>query len=416
MKALVLGSGAREHAIIWLLSKSEYIEKLYAAPGNAGTSRLAENLPEIDPLAAKSVLSCVKKINIDFVFIGPEAPCAAGVADALIASGVHVIGPPQASARLEASKTFSKDFLLRHNIPTAAAEQFSSAKDFEAYIRSMAGKKLVVKKSGLAAGKGVLESSDPEELIHFGTHILKDDTLLVEEFLTGWEVSIFAFSDGKNYQILPPCTDFKKAHDGDSGPNTGGMGSIFPVPKVDGTLFETIKTQIVDPTYKGLNADGLNYKGVLYFGLMITRAGPKVLEYNIRLGDPEAQVLLPMIETDFGLICQAMLTQKLDTLDIRINAGAALGVVVAAAGYPGKYAKGIHVTGLPQRSEQDLLIFHAATTIDNKGQVCTGGGRCFTVVGRGNDLTHASRIAYEHVNQVRFEGAWYRSDIGSKFI
>jgi len=416
VKVLVLGSGAREHAIIWLLAKSDYIKKLYAAPGNAGTSRIASNLPEIDPLDVESVLSHIKKNDIDFVFIGPEAPCAVGVADALIASGIQVIGPPKGSAQLEASKTFSKNFLLRHNIPTAAAEQFSSTEKFEAYIRSQAGNKLVVKKSGLAAGKGVLESGDTEELITFGKYILKSDTLLVEEYLTGWEVSIFALSDGKNYQVLPPCTDFKKAHDGDSGPNTGGMGSICPVPQVDGTLFENIKTKIVAPTYNGLNKDGLNYKGVLYFGLMITQAGPKVLEYNIRLGDPEAQVLLPMIETDFGMICQAMLTQKLDTLDIRIKQGAALGVVVAASGYPGKYQKGIPVTGLPESFEQELLLFHAATVLDSQGQVFTAGGRCFTVVGRGNDLAHASLIAYNHVSQIQFKGAWYRSDIGSKFI
>jgi phosphoribosylamine--glycine ligase len=416
VKALVLGSGAREHAIIWLLSKSNYIKKLYAAPGNAGTSQLAQNIPEINPLDAESILPYIKKSNIDFVFIGPEAPCAAGVTDALIASGIKVIGPPRASAQLEASKTFSKDFLLRHNIPTAAARQFSAGKEFEAYIRSEAGKMMVVKKNGLAAGKGVLESGNTDELIEFGKDILKNDALLVEEFLTGWEVSIFAFSDGENYQILPSCTDFKKAHDGDAGPNTGGMGSICPVPKVDSALFETIRTHIVDPTYKGLNADGLNYKGVLYFGLMITQTGPKVLEYNIRLGDPEAQVLLPMIETDFGMICQAMLTQKLAALDIRIKPGAALGVVVAASGYPGKYEKGIPVTELPQRPEKDLLVFHASTLIDDRAQISTNGGRCFTIVGRGNDLAHASQIAYSHVNQVQFKGAWYRSDIGSKFI
>jgi phosphoribosylamine--glycine ligase len=416
VKVLVLGSGAREHAIIWLLSKSSHIKKLYAAPGNAGTAHIAENLPEINPLDAGSVLSCVKNINIDFVFIGPEAPCALGVSDALIASGLPVIGPSKNSSQLEASKTFSKNFLLRHNIPTARAEQFSKTDEFETYIRSGTGKTLVVKKNGLAAGKGVLESSNMEELLRFGKNILKNDSLLVEEYLTGWEVSIFTFSDGKHYHVLPPCTDFKKAHDGDGGPNTGGMGSLCPAPKVDSTLFETIKTEIVAPTYKGLNSDGLNYKGILYFGLMITQNGPKVLEYNIRLGDPEAQVLLPMIDTDFGLICQDMLTQNLNNLDIRINQGAALGVVVAASGYPGKYAKDIPVSSLPQIVENELVVFHASTHKDTEGQIKTGGGRCFTVVGRGDDLAHASRIAYKHVGEVKFQGAWYRSDIGSKFI
>jgi phosphoribosylamine--glycine ligase len=416
VKTLVLGNGAREHAIVWSLARSSHIGKLYAAPGNAGTALIAENLPGINPLDAESVLSCLRTIDIDFVFIGPESPCALGVSDALLAAGIRVIGPPQNSAQLEASKTFSKQFLLRHHIPTAAAEEFSKDQEFEAYVNSRKGKTLVVKKNGLAAGKGVLESDQTEELLRFGKNILKNDNLLVEEYLTGWEVSVFAFSDGKHYHVLPPCTDFKKAHDGDKGPNTGGMGSICPVPTVDTSLFETIKTKIIAPTYKGLNTDGLNYKGILYFGLMITQNGPKVLEYNIRLGDPEAQVLLPMIDTDFGSICRSILNQNLDNLDIRVKQAATLGVVVAAEGYPVAYEKNRPVTSLPQDVPNELVVFHASTQECGQGQIKTGGGRCFTVVGIGDDLATASRIAYNYVDQVKFEGAWYRSDIGGKFI
>jgi len=416
VKAFVVGSGAREHALCWLLSKSACIDKVYAAPGNAGIAGLGQCFPDINPMDSNAVAASVRSYGADFVFIGPEAPCAAGLADGLAAQGISVIGPPQASARLESSKAFSKSFLFRHTIPTADARTFSSFPEFEEYIRRRGGEKLVVKQSGLAAGKGVRESDDTAELIGFGRRILTRDSLLVEEYLTGWEVSVFALSDGLDYKLLPACTDFKKAHDGDLGPNTGGMGSVCPVPTVDHDLWGRITREIVEPTFRGMNADGLNYKGVLYFGLMITVHGPKVLEYNIRFGDPEAQVLLPMIDADFGEVCRAMLEQKLGALDIRPKPGAALGVVVAADGYPGFYAKGIPVTGLPRTDEERLLVFHASTGSDAAGVVRTGGGRCFTVVGRGDDLAQASEIAYRYTSQVKFKGAWFRSDIGKIFI
>ncbi|MEJ2663524.1 MAG: phosphoribosylamine--glycine ligase [Spirochaetia bacterium] len=416
MKVLVIGSGAREHALCWVLAQSKYISQVYAAPGNAGISDIGQSLPATDPLDGRSVAKAAESCGADFIFMGPEAPCAQGVVDALLERDIPVIGPPQESARLESSKTFSKEFLFRHNIPTAQASMFSSFAEFEAHIKNNAGKKLVVKQSGLAAGKGVLESDKTAELLAFGNNILKSDSLLVEEYLTGWEVSVFALSDGRDYKLLAPCTDFKKAHDNDTGPNTGGMGSICPVPTVDDTLWEKIKKRVVSPTFEGLSGDGLNYRGVLYFGLMITADGPKVLEYNIRWGDPEAQVLLPMIDTDFGLICKSLLDQELDRTDIRMKSGAALGVVVAAAGYPGSYTKGIPITGLPTDNNDRLLVFHASTGRNADGTVRTGGGRCFTVVGRGPDLRQASELAYSYADQIRFEGAWYRSDIGKKFI
>jgi phosphoribosylamine--glycine ligase len=416
VKAMVLGSGAREHVISWLLSKSKQIKELYVAPGNAGTAKLANNLPKVDPLDTEALLAKIKRHKVDFVFIGPEAPAAFGVADILKSYGIQVIGPPKQAARLEASKSFAKEFLIRHHIPTASARQFSSALEFEDYIRSVKGEKLVVKKSGLASGKGVLESSSREELIDFGKNILNDDLLLVEEYLKGWEVSVFALSDGRDYQILPPCTDFKKAHDGDSGPNTGGMGSICPVPTINPQLWQEIKAEIVEPTFRGLNQEGLNYQGILYFGLMITAQGPYVLEYNIRLGDPEAQVLLPLIDTDFGIVCEALLRQKLKNLKIKIKNRAALGVVIASDGYPGDYRKNVPVTSLPQPPEKEALIFHASTELDSRGRVFTKGGRCFTMVGLGGNLAQAKEYAYKYANKVHFEGSWFRSDIGKKFI
>jgi phosphoribosylamine--glycine ligase len=287
----------------------------------------------------------------------------------------------------------------------------------------------VVKKSGLAAGKGVLESSSVNEMIAFGRSILSDDRLLVEEFLEGWEVSIFGLSDGKSHLILPPCTDFKKAHDGDTGPNTGGMGSICPVPWVDEALSARIRAEVVEPTYAALEREGLAYVGVLYFGLMITASGPKVLEFNVRFGDPETQVLLPVLGLDFGELVEAMAAGKLaqsapaatGVSPARAPAGpygpaAALGVVVASRGYPEFSEKGVAVDPIPVFPSQEALVFHASTSRGADGLVRTGGGRCFTVVGLGGDLREASVNAYRAVERVRFDGGWYRRDIGRRFF
>jgi len=339
--------------------------------------------------------------------------------DGLAAAGIPAIGPTRSSARLESSKAFSKAFLLRSRVPTAEAAEFSDRAAFEAYVRARPGQRLVVKKSGLAAGKGVLESSSATEMIGFGRSILDSDSLLVEEFLEGWEVSIFGLSDGKSHIVLPPCTDFKKARDGDTGPNTGGMGSICPVPWVDASLMARIRTQIVEPTYAALAQEGLEYAGVLYFGLMITAAGPKVLEFNVRFGDPETQVLLPVLGLDLGELVEAMAGGTLARLAGPGSwqpAAAALGIVVASRGYPESSERGVAVQPIPPLPEDRALVFHASTTAGSDGQVLTGGGRCFTVVGRGPDLLSASEAAYAAVDAVRFDGAWHRGDIGRKFI
>ncbi|HET6450889.1 MAG TPA: phosphoribosylglycinamide synthetase C domain-containing protein, partial [Spirochaetia bacterium] len=264
--------------------------------------------------------------------------------------------------------------------------------------------------------KGVLESRNTAELIAFGLDILKEDALLVEEFLEGWEVSIFGLSDGKDFLVAPPCTDFKKAHDGDTGPNTGGMGSICPVPWVDEALMARIRTQIVEPTYAALRRDGLCYAGVLYFGLMITAQGPKVLEFNVRFGDPETQVLLPMLGADLGEILDAMASGTLGRLSLGARPGAALGVVVASRGYPDTSEKGTRVTAIPAAREGESMVFHASTVRDSAGAVRTGGGRCFTAVGLGATLAEARDRAHAAADGVRFDGAWHRNDIGAKFL
>ncbi len=420
MKILVLGSGGREHALAWRLSTSPGIE-VFAGPGNAGTTDCAVNLPTVSLADFDTAVEAVRKNRIDIVLVGPEVPLAAGIADHLSAQGIPVVGPKAGPARLESSKTFSKAFMVRNGIPTAEAVELKDHSSFVRHIRANAGKRLVVKKSGLAAGKGVLESSRTEELEAFGTSILSGDTLLVEEFLEGWEVSIFGLSDGISHIVPPPCTDFKKAHDGDTGPNTGGMGSICPVPWVDQALSARIAREVVEPTYQALAREGLSYAGVLYFGLMITKTGPKVLEFNVRFGDPETQVLMPMLDMDFGKVVEAMAGGTLAgfaAAPVKAPSAtrAALGIVVASRGYPESSHKGAAVEIGPSRDDGLTHIFHASTSHDAEGVVRTGGGRCFTAVGMGADLKEASERALEAADRIRFEGAWHRTDIGRKFF
>ncbi len=415
MKVLVLGSGAREHAITWKYANSKRISGLYIAPGNCGTGELGINIPDIDIEDSDAVLKLCREFDINHVFVGSEAPLARGIVDSLKKNNIPVFGPHQDSAKLESSKTFSKEFMGKYKIPTADAEEFSDTDKFTEYIKKTE-KRIVIKKNGLAAGKGVLESESKDELIEFGKNILKDDTLLVEEFLDGYEVSIFAITDGKDYILLPTCADFKKAGDGDTGLNTGGMGAICPVPIISTEMMEEIKSKIVVPTFSGMEKENLNYQGVLYFGLMITKEGPCLLEYNTRFGDPETQVLLPLIESDFGNLMEAILNQKLSSFPLKISHKSALGVVIASSGYPGDYRTGEKVKPIPVFPEESNLVFHASTVSNEKKDVLTGGGRCFTIVGLGQNILNARTRAYEAANRVDFKGSWYRKDIGKKYF
>ena len=338
MKVLVIGSGAREHTVAWKFSKSKRISGLFIAPGNAGTASVGTNCSDIDPLDFAAIASLCSDKQIDLVFVGPEAPLSEGIVDYLEREKIPVIGPTREAALLESSKVYSKNFMTTHGIPTAAEREFHDFSAFKTAIKQLPGR-VVIKKNGLAAGKGVLESQNQKELLAFGKKILSSDSLLVEEFLDGFELSVFTLIDGENYMLLPFCADFKKAGDNDTGPNTGGMGSVCPVPTVGSSLKSQIENEVVIPTINALKRDKRLYRGILYFGLMITEKGPKLLEFNVRLGDPESQVLLPIISSDFGNLSEAIVNKTLNSFPLRISGKSAVGVVVASKGYPDKYKK-----------------------------------------------------------------------------
>jgi len=435
MRILVVGSGAREHALVWALSRSpDYSsarparERIFCAPGNAGTDSLVRNIA-VDPLDGEAVVRACMELGIGMVVVGPEGPLAAGIVDDLEAAGIRSFGPRRAAAALESSKAFARSFAERYSIPCARTEVFSDPTTFRRFLDEMRGQRLVLKKSGLASGKGVIESDDYDELRLFGETVLESDTLLAEEYLVGRELSVFALCDLSDRLVLPACADHKKAGNGDSGPNTGGMGAICPVPLAEGSVMARIERDIVDPTFRGMDREGLNYRGILFFGIILTSQGPKLLEYNVRFGDPETQSLIPLLDSNFLELCAGTASGRLCSLRPSFSNRVACGVVVAAPGYPGSYPKGLAVdlaeidagadAGVPDLGSGphgvESLLFHASTARDPDGRLRTGGGRCFTAVGIGSTWPEARDSAYSTARAVRFEGAWYRHDIGAAF-
>jgi phosphoribosylamine--glycine ligase len=438
MRLLVIGSGAREHALAWAAlgqrgpadHRGSRGTEVFCAPGNAGTAGIARNLP-IDPMDGAAVIAACRELGMDLVVVGPEQPLAGGLVDALTAAGIPAFGPSGKSAALEASKAFARAFSERHGVPCAATSRFPAGKGvaaFRSFLDDNRGRRLVLKKSGLASGKGVMESDDPGELASFGEAVLAADDLLAEEFLVGRELSVFALCTEKGYRILEPAVDHKKALAGDRGPNTGGMGAVSPVPFADAALMAGLDARIIAPTFDGMAAEGLGYRGLLFFGVMVTADGPKLLEYNVRFGDPEAQSLLPRLEGDFAGLCGDVAAGTLPSP--RFSPRHACGVVIAAPGYPIGHPRGLPVDlsevgssaalgkpeveldALPGETTPTALLFQAATGRDAEGGLRTGGGRCFTAVGLGPDWKSAHDRAYEVAGKVRFQGAWYRPDIG----
>jgi len=421
MNILLIGSGGRENALAWKLAQSSRVEELYIAAGNPGTAAYGENL-EFDASNQEALLEFALKEKIDITLVGPEAPLAAGIVDLFEEHGLKVFGPNQSAARLESSKAFSKELMQKYKISTAAYQSFTDAKKAAEYIRTK-GAPIVVKASGLAAGKGVIVAQTEAEALAAVETIMKDEKfgdagekVVIEEFLEGEEATILAFCDGKTIVPMIASQDHKPAYDGGKGPNTGGMGAYAPAPVVTEQIEEDFKTEIMEPTLKALQSEGLDFKGIIYFGLMIKDQKAKVLEYNVRFGDPEAQVVLPLLETDLIDIMEAVVDEKLDQLKIKWKDQKALCVVMASGGYPVEYEKGKEITGIKEaESAEDIIVFQAGTRLEGD-KLLTDGGRVLAVTALGNSFSEVIEKAYSGVEKINFEGFHIRNDIGQKAL
>ena len=429
MKVLVVGGGGREHALAWKLSQSERIQKVYVAPGNGGTARDA-NLFDVPITDVKALREWAQQEKIDLTVVGPEAPLAAGIVDEFRAHGMKIFGPTKAAAQLESSKAFSKAFMHRHGIPTALYETFTDAALAHAYVDKM-GAPIVVKADGLAAGKGVvvaMTAAQAHEAIDF---MLLDNSLgvvhnagadgaavprvVIEEFLQGEEASFIVMCDGKNVVALATSQDHKRLLDHDEGPNTGGMGAYSPAPVVTAQVHARAMREVIMPTIKGMEKDGIPYTGFLYAGLMIDEKGqPKTLEFNCRMGDPETQPIMMRLKSDLVDVMLAATSEKLDTVELEWDRRVALGVVMAAAGYPANPRKGDVITGLP-KDELDAMVFHAGTTA-KEGETLSSGGRVLCVTVLADSVKQAQQKAYEVAKGIHFDGQQYRRDIGFRAI
>ena len=418
MNILLLGSGGREHALAWKMAASPLVERLYCAPGNAGIAREAE-LVAVDAADHAAVIAFCKTHRIDLVAVGPEAPLCAGIVDDLAAAGIKAFGPTRAAARLEGSKGFAKDLCKANGIPTAAYARFSAPAPAKADVRAQ-GAPIVVKADGLAAGKGVVAANSVTEAeaaidMIFAAR-LGEDGLVIEEFLAGEEASFFALCDGSTAIPLASAQDHKRVFDGDEGPNTGGMGAYSPAPVMTAELSRRAMDEIVLPTVRAMVALGTPYQGVLYAGLMITAAGPKLIEYNVRFGDPECQVLMPRLMSDLVPALLACCDGVLKNFDLRWYTDAAVAVVMAAKGYPGDYGKGSVIEGLEAAAEiEGVEIFHAGTKTDG-ARILANGGRVLNVCARGKSVTEAQARAYAAVDRIRWPEGFCRRDIGFRAV
>jgi len=422
MNILVIGGGGREHALAWKAAQSPRVERVYVAPGNAGTAR-EPGLRNV-PIGAEDIpalLEFARTEAIDLTLVGPEAPLVAGVVDEFTAAGLRCFGPTRAAAQLEGSKAFSKAFLARHHIPTAAYGNFTDVDEAIAYVRQQ-GAPIVVKADGLAAGKGVILAQTEEEAIAAVRDMLAGNAfgdaghrVVIEEFLQGEEASFIVMADGIHALPMASSQDHKARDDGDRGPNTGGMGAYSPAPVVTPDIHDRVMREVIEPTIQGMAAEGHPYTGFLYAGLMIDSDGmPRVLEFNCRFGDPETQPILMRLRSDLVALCEAALEQRLDRTHVEWDPRAAVGVVLAAGGYPDSYRKGDVIEGIPAETS-DSKVFHAGTA-EQDGQIVTSGGRVLCAVGLGETVTAARQRAYSVTRQIRWDGVYYRSDIGYRAI
>lgn len=421
MNILVLGSGGREHTITWKLAQSEKCGNLFVAPGNSGTAKIAKNVP-VSVTDFPAIKDVVLNNNIEMVIVGPEDPLVQGVHDYFLADeelkNVAVIGPQKAAATLEGSKEFAKEFLFRHNIPTAAYQSFNAQNVEEGYaFLETLNPPYVLKADGLAAGKGVVILNDLEEAKAELKSMLVDakfgdasTKVVIEEFLDGIELSCFVLTDGKNYKILPTAKDYKRIGEGDTGLNTGGMGAVSPVPFADQAFLDKIENQIVKPTIEGLQKDNLPYKGFVFIGLIKVGDDPKVIEYNVRMGDPETEVVLPRLKNDFVVLMDAIATQTLDKVTLEVDERAATTIMLVSGGYPEAYEKGKEIFGVEKPTES--ILFHAGAQ-EKDGKIVTSGGRVMAVTSYGETYQEAIKKSYQTIeNNLEFDKMYYRKDIG----
>lgn len=419
MKVLIIGSGGREHAVAVSMKKSRRVGKLYCVPGNAGIAEIAECEPSIGVMEFDKIVAYAKEKQVDLVFVAPDDPLVGGLVDVLKEAGFRVFGPDKKAAILEGSKAFSKDLMKKYNIPTAAYETFDDPEKALAYLET-AEMPIVLKADGLALGKGVLICSTLEEAKagvkeimldkHFGS---AGNRMVIEEFMTGREVSVLSFVDGKTIKPMTSAQDHKRAKDGDEGLNTGGMGNFSPSPFYTGEVDEFCKKYIYQATVDAMAKEGREFKGVIFFGLMLTPKGPRVLEYNARFGDPEAQVVLCRMENDIMDVVDACIDGTLDKVDLKFEDNAAVCVVLASDGYPVSYEKGFPITGLENfKGKDDYYCFHAGTRFDAEGRIVTNGGRVLGITAKGRDLKEARQKAYEATEWVSFKNKYMRHDIG----
>ena len=417
MRVLILGSGGREHALAWKIAQSPKVNKIYCAPGNAGTASVAENI-DISPDNIQALLNFALIKGIGLTVVGPEQPLVKGIADSFEESGLRVFGPSQRAAEIEGSKVFCKDLMKKYGIPTARYESFNSLDQVKLFTKE--DEPVVVKASGLASGKGVVLCRNGKEARSAIQSIMQGkvfgnagDQVVIEEFLTGQEVSLLAFTDGKTILPLESAQDHKAAFDDDKGPNTGGMGAYSPAPIFTDELKTKVVDEIMIPTVRAMAKEGRYYRGILYAGLMLTESGPKVLEFNARFGDPETQPIMMRIKNDIVPIFEACIDGTLATQTLQWKPESTVCVVMAAKGYPGSYEKGNEITGLNLNENQQAMVFHAGTKLDN-GKVLTNGGRVLGVTALGLNINQAIKNAYSVVDKIKWDGIHFRKDIGSK--
>jgi len=417
MKVLIIGGGGREHALVWKISSSPKVDKIFCAPGNAGISRIAECV-SIRADDVQGLLSFVKHNKIDVTVVGPEAPLVLGISDAFRSEGLKIFGPSKAASKLEGSKAFSKNIMLKYNIPTAEAGVFTDYDNAIEYIRKK-GTPIVIKADGLAAGKGVIVATNEKEAADAVKAMMIDmvygdagKMIIIEECLTGEEVSFLVFTDGRDIIPMPLSKDHKRVFDNDKGPNTGGMGAYSPVPTISDEMYLSIMDDIIVPVIEGLEREGYTYEGVLYTGLMITRDGPRVLEFNCRFGDPEAQPIIMRLSSDIMEIIEGVVGRRLGMVNVKWSDSASVCVVMASGGYPDKYRNGKIISGLNDvAGMEDVMVFHAGSANNNEN-IVTAGGRVLGVTTLGEDIGKAKEKAYEAVSKIYFDGMHYRKDIG----